>query len=226
MSKKSIPVFVNPLKIIEWEPRFHPQQSSETLALRPMLYSLCSLDAPSDIPECRNRYEQLSEFDHSLFVSIEEPEIKKNLFDPLRQAKTNYILGSYVGSIALCGIVAEKLAILIFIINKPDQNELRNFNERYSQEDRVERLKTARFIEKQSEIDFTFIRKSRRSWLHHWNTSEERTAAEAVQTYAAATRLVKAATDFRFVNVALTMNPKLWEYLECKGVISARDEGK
>ena len=226
MSKKSIPVFVNPLKIIEWEPGFNPRQTSEAPALRPMLQSLCSLDAPSDIPECRKRYEQLSEFDHSLFVSIEEPEIKKNLFDPLRQAKTNYILGNYVGSIALCGIVAEKLAILIFIMNKPDRNELHKYDKQYSQEDRVKMLKNARFIEKQSESDFTFIRKARRSSLHHWNTSEERTAAKAMQTYAAATRLVKAATDFGFSNGALTMNPKLWEYLESKGVISARDDGK
>ena len=53
--------------------------------------------------------------------------------DHYAKAKTNYILGNYVGSIALCGIVAEKMAILIYRMNTPNSTKLEDFDKEYSQ---------------------------------------------------------------------------------------------
>lgn len=105
--------------IPEWGFEVHSPQSPDDPAPMLLLSSLCSLDAFSDISACKKRYRELTEIDQNLFVSIEEPEIKRNLFDPLRQAKTNYVLGNYVGSIAISGIVAEKLVVLIYIMSNP-----------------------------------------------------------------------------------------------------------
>ena len=223
MSKKHIPIFLKPLMIPEWEPGFPSSESSEEPGPMLLVRSLCSLDALSDISACKKRYLELSEIDQGLFISIEESEIRKNLFDPLRQAKTNYILGNYIGSIALSGIVAEKLAILIYIMDNPSHTKLETFNKKLDQKRRVTMLWKADLIGEDSVRDFCFIREARRSSLHHWRASEEFIAVQAAQTYAAATRLVDAATDFGITNGPLTMNSKLWKYLEDKGVIETAE---
>ena len=220
MNSKQIPIFLKPLTIAEWEPDFPSSKSSQEPESILFLTSLCSLDTFSDISSCKQRYLELSKFDQDLFVSVEETEIKKNLFDPLHQAKTNYTLGNYVGSIALSGIVAEKLAILIYIMSKPSPEKLERFNEKYHQEKRVNVLRSSNLIGEDSVRDFCFIREARRSSLHHWRSPGELVAERAAQAHAAATPLVGAATNFDIVNGSLTMNPTLWKYLEDKGVIA------
>ena len=119
MSKEHIPIFLKPLMIPEWGFEVHSPQSSNDPAPMLLLSSLCSLDAFSESSTSKKRYRELTEIDQNLFVSIEGSEIKRNLFDPLRQAKTSYVLDNYVGSIAISGIVAEKLAALILVMRNP-----------------------------------------------------------------------------------------------------------
>ena len=92
-----------------------------------LLEFLVPLEMPSDMTAFRERYSAVSEKDRTLFLSLEEPELKENLFGPLRQAKTNFILGNYVGSIALCGIVAEKVAILVHALSSSSEHERNEF---------------------------------------------------------------------------------------------------
>ena len=59
--------------------------------------------------------------DQGLFLSLQESELVENLFGPLRQGKTSYLIGNYFGAIGLCGMVVEKMAIIIHAINTPDE---------------------------------------------------------------------------------------------------------
>ena len=59
--------------------------------------------------------------DQGLFLSLQESELVENLFGPLRQAKTSCPIGNCFGAIGLCGMVVEKMAILIHAINTPDE---------------------------------------------------------------------------------------------------------
>ncbi|MCY4654761.1 MAG: hypothetical protein OXC95_16555 [Dehalococcoidia bacterium] len=185
-----------------------------------LLGRLCSLDVPSDMPAFKERYVEVSKEDIELFFSPEEPELKENLFGPLRQAKMNYLLGNYIGSIALCGIVAEKVAILIHLMNTSCAN-CHELYQRSAQVRRVSLLKKRGLIETQSRTDFESIRKARNSVLHNWNTPDDAIANKAVQTYCAAARLVLKMMDANPVSGALSLNPEFMKYLDDRGEISA-----
>ena len=215
--------YLNPLKLFPWEPEFQAPNLPENPDPEDVLNFLCPLDVPSDMSALRQRYIEVSEKDRDVFLTLEEAELKENLFGPLRQAKTNYVIGNYVGSIALCGIVAEKVAILIHKISVLDANKRKDFEEAL-QSKRVKYLKNEQLIEKQSVKDFGDIRASRKSVLHYWNAPEERISKQAVQAYACATRLVIAIMDVQIVNGNVELNAKLRKYLEDRGEIVVKKD--
>ena len=225
MSKKFAQVFINPLTLFQWEPRILPPQSPESLAPENLLRFLCSLGVSADMSALYKRYTEIGKVEHSTPIFFEEPGIKENLYEPLRQAKTSYILGNYVGSIALCGIVGEKVAILIHAINTPDPTERTKFEKQY-QPQRVVQLEGRRLIEEQPAKDFRCINKARKPYFHHWNAPEEDTARQAVQTYAAATRLVGAAMGIIFAEGIPSAKPEFVKYLEDRGVIAENEQGE
>ena len=132
------------------------------------------------------RYREVSTKDQGLFLSLQESKLVENLFGPLRQAKTSYLIGNYVGTIGLCGMVAEKVAILIHAINTPDEGKRARF-ERYGQARRVKTLKCRSLVSNDSVKAFDAIRAVRKRYLHYWtSTRDDWTAKEAVHIYEAA----------------------------------------
>ena len=215
--------FLNPSKLLDWEPGFSAPNQPENPTAQELLNFLCPLDMASDMSAFRRRYREISKMDRDLFLILEEPELKENLFGPLRQAKTNYVIGNYLSSITLCGIVAEKLAILVHAFSTPSKAERRKF-ESLHQADRINELKQAGHIDEQAVRDYGAIRAARRTYLHHWNIPEERTAKRAVQAYAAATRLVIGVMDVQIINGHVRLNPKLRKYLEDRDQIVIKDD--
>ena len=207
MRKMQMRGFLNPLEVFLWEPEF-------------LLSFLCALDAPKDMSELKKRYEMVSKKDQSLLFSFEEPEIKENLFEPLRQAKVNYILGNYVGTIALCGIVAEKLAILIHNMHTCDETKRANFEKKWGQQKRLDHLKNLGLIDTQARSDFGSIKAARDEALHHWIIPKKRTAQRTAQVFALAMRLVRDRIGLKIVNGTVVMNPDITRYLEERGEIS------
>ena len=161
----SVPFFINPLKFPPWELGFFSPQWSEESAMGHLLAFLCPHEMSFDMSACRKRYLEASEKDNDVFLFPEEPELKENVFGPLRQAKANYVLGNYAGSISLCGIVAEKVALLVYNMNTPDESERAQF-ERMGQKSRVETLKTEALIDSESKKDFSDIPSLPTSLIH------------------------------------------------------------
>ena len=219
MNKKFAQVFLNPLTLFHWEPRSNPPQSPENLAPEILLNFLCSLRACSDMSTLYERYREIGGEEQSTPLFFEEPEIKENLYEPLRQAKTNYILGNYVGSIALCGIVGEKVAILIHTINTPDKIKREDFEKQY-QPIRIALLLESNLITEESAKDFHYIHQTRIPYWHHWNSPEEDTAGRAIQAYAAATRVVGNAMGIIFAEGIPNARPEFVKYLEDRGAIA------
>lgn len=223
MSRMYFRTFLNPSKLFEWEPGYRAPNLPEDPSPERLLRFLCPLDVPSDMSAFRKRYIEVSEKDEGLHLTLEEPELKENLFGPLRQAKMNYVIGNYVGSVALCGIVAEKLAILVHAMSTPSRVEREEFEE-LPQAKRIKKLKQAGYIGEQAVKDYGDIRAARRSYLHHWNIPEERTAKRAVQAYASATRLVLGVMDVQLINGNVRLNPDLRRYLEDRGEVVVKED--
>ena len=211
-------VFVNPLKLFEWEKVPIPTLPENPTPER-LLEFLCSLGLSADMAAFKMRYREVSTKDQGLFLSLQESELVENLFGPLRQAKTSYLIGNYVGAIGLCGMVAEKVAILIHAINTPAEGE----RERFEQDDqarRVETLKRRSLVSNDSVKAFGAIRAGRKRYLHYWtSTRDDRMAKEAVHVYGAAIQLVLTTMEIGFTNGQITLAPPLVEYLKARGTI-------
>ena len=223
MSEKLIKIQLNTLKILEWEPEY-PTYSDKNLSPELLLERLCHLGVPSDMPAFRKRYAEVSKYDQHLRIAVDEPKIRENLYGPLRQAKMNYILGNYAGSIALCGIVAEMITILVYMLQKPSNNKLKCFVCE-GQHKRIEILKSKGLIDQQSKNDFERIRAARNSLVHRWNTPDERIASNAVEIYATTARLAFQSIFVKqFHEGKPILPPELMNYLEEQGATVQREE--
>ena len=218
MANFQLSIFLQPMKLFEWEKDPAPNLPENPTPDR-LLKFLCALGLPGDVPAFKARYREVSREDQQLILFPLEPKLVENLFDPLRQAKTSYLLGNYLGAIGLCGMVAEKVAILIHAINTPDESK-RNEFERTGQARRVDSLKERSLISNTSAQAFGAIRAARKKYLHHWtSTRDHKMAREAVQVYGATVQLVLNTIGIGFTNGKLTLAPPLVEYLSERGEI-------
>ncbi len=213
---------INALKILEWDRVCRPNHCEDPTLERLLRY-LCSFDVSSEMSALRERYLKISGTDESINFLFEAPGIKENLSWPLRQAKMNYVLGNYLGSIVLCGIVAEKLAIIVYGTRIISKTKRKNF-ERMGQCQRVTCLYRKEFIDEKSKIDFDAIRNTRNSFVHSWKEPQKRVAERAADVYEAVTRLVLAIIPFAFKSGTVVLDRKLLKYLQERGAILTNTE--
>ena len=75
---------------------------------------LCAPGVPSDPESLATRYREIAPERVRLFVAPAEPRILEKLVWPLRHAKAAYMVGNYLATIALGGMVAEMVTMLLF----------------------------------------------------------------------------------------------------------------
>ena len=205
------------MRLFEWDEEPIAQLPADPTPER-LLEFLCTPGLAHDLASFKKRYREVSRKDQHLFFTVHEPEMVENLFWPLRHAKTGYLVGNFVGTIALCGLVAEKVAILIHALNTPDEQQRDEF-ERKGQAQRIDELKDRGLIQSDSVQDFGHIRAARRNCLHYWNSPNPNIRGDAVQAYAAAVRPVLSAMGFTFAEGRLQVPPQLAAYLRDRGAL-------
>jgi hypothetical protein len=214
-----LPVFINAHRLFEWDKEPVGVDLAENPTFERFLQYVCTPGEASDITACRTRYQEASAKDTGLFVSIQEPELVANLFWPLLHAKTSYLTGNYLGTIAVCGAIAEKVAILIHALHVHDEEQRAQF-EALDQEKRVRTLKANGWTNQQQVQDFGDLRAIRRRYLHYWVDAVSRVRPDALQGYAAAVRLVLSAMGVSFERPGeIALRPDLVEYLHQRGVV-------
>ena len=148
---------------------------------------------------------------------------------PLRNAKAAYMCGNYLSTIALCGMVAEMVAILLFEIsgfqlnNKPmsDKDQIAVFGrkfEKLGQERRVKILAAYSIIDSDIFTAFEAIREVRNRYLHLWSQDHEQLPIDAVKSFEFAVNIVVAAVGQKIHKGKLILNPAFVKYLKRKGV--------
>src|SRR5439155_8328117 len=117
--------------------------------------------------------------------------------------KASYVVGNNLGVIALCGMVSEMVAVLLWQLAEAKLNgremttedEAAVFGssfERLGQERRVRALSSYGVVAPNVATMFDTIRLSRRKYLHLWSQDHERLAQDAVACFHAAIGLVVA----------------------------------
>ena len=169
-----------PKPIVQNKPlSFKAVDSGREPTLEEVLEFLSAPRSPSDIGSLVQRYHEANR-ELPVDVVIAHPRIFEKLLWPLRQAIASYMLGSYVAVIALCGMVAEMLAIFLWELSSVKLDEKLVFGckfEKLRQERRVNILLAFQQISEQAKTSFDAIRTTRNKYIHS-SWSKDRTPDE------------------------------------------------
>jgi len=157
------------------------------------------------------------------FMSV-VPAIQK-LLKPLEDSCKAYCFGLYSASIALSGVVAESLQILLWemhgiTLKGQSMNEqqekaiLGRCFERMEQTRRIEVLEAFGWITASQKTRFCHIRDARNRYLHAWEESFSREAQEALLCYQHAFSLFKEITGVELKDAgSIKANPLLVKWM-------------
>ena len=226
-------VFLNPLAFVPTVGTSVAGAPSEPTP-ESVLDFLCTPGVDSDVAALVRRCREISDEPEPLFAAPADQRILDKLVWPLLHAKGSYILGNYLGTISLCGMVSEMQAIMIFEVAEPEingarmteaaQRELfgRSF-EKLGQERRVSILHAYGLIDDALKTSFDRIRTTRRQYLHLWSKDYGRLSVDAVACYRDALKIVAFVLGQTIRNGKLVLAPKLTKYLRARGVLVASE---
>lgn len=227
-----IVVSVNPLQFLEVD---EPWAKLPDLKLTPerVIAFLCTPGIETELSSLADRYREISTEPKRLFAAPAEPRILEKLVWPLRHAKASYMVGNYLGTISLCGMVAEMVAGLIFdmgeirmndkLIKEEEQKRLFGSTfEKLSQNRRTEVLSAYGLIDVEMKAELDLIRTKRRRYLHLWSQDHELLPGDARETYHAAVGIVVRTLGQDVKDGKILLSPQLLKYLDRKGVYKPR----
>ena len=221
-------VIINPLVFFEADEKWARAGALETTA-DAVLRFLSAPGEDSDLSVIVERYRQISTEGNNLLAIPAESKVQEKLVNPLRFAKSSYLVGNFLGTISLCGMVAEMVALLIYEIahvhvnNQPMtiENERRLFGaefEKLGQERRVSILLAYGLVEESHKRAFDLIREKRRKYLHFLTQGHENASEDAVRVYAAAVELVHFVIQPTLVDAGkMSFSPAFMSYLKRVG---------
>lgn len=145
------------------------------------------------------------------------------------------MVGNYLAVIALSGMVAEMVALLLWEVAEASLNgrpitvddEKALFGARFEklgQERRLQVLSAHGLIDAAARGRFETIKETRRRYLHLWSQEHDSLPADAVKSYHAAVALVATVIGQDFQDGKIVINHRLVKYLERKGVYGPREE--
>jgi hypothetical protein len=94
-----IQMFVNPLAFLDID-------RNETIKAEHVLNFLCTPDSRRSVEDMVQLYKKVSVENLTLFAAPAQALLLERLIWPLRQAKGSFMLRNFLGTIALCGMVA------------------------------------------------------------------------------------------------------------------------
>jgi len=232
MEKKLIKAWINPLAFIEVDEPWASRPPSEVTA-EIILGYMCPTTSP-DVKTLVEKYKEISVEEKRLNVVPAEERILEKLIWPLRHAKAAYMVGNNLGTISLCGIVAEMVTVLYFDISNiliggdkldEDKQKLlfgRRF-EKLGQERRVKILRSFNIISEEMEDKLNQIRMIRRKYLHLWSQDHERLPKDAIEIFKMAESIVAEIIGQDIEDGYFKLNPAILKYLERKGAYEPED---
>ena len=135
---------------------------------------LCRPQVKPTVKSIVTRYNEISgkELNASdrLAITPAESTILNRLVLPLGNAMKSFMIGNYLGTIALCGVVCEMLAIFRFALTNPSKTKMTAF-ERLHQSQRLETLYSMGKLTNQNYGNLKKVLKLRNKHLHWWSKS-------------------------------------------------------
>ena len=170
--------------------------------------------------------------DPALSVAPAEKNILQKLVWPLRHAKGNYAVGNHLGCIAVCGMVGEMVAVLLWEIsevslqqarlNQAAQKALsgRTF-ESLGQARRVEVLRDFDLIDEETKQKFSSLSSIRNRYLHFFSQEHTDIVSDSRRAYTDAFGIVAVVLGQSFQNGKILLRPDLMAYLTEHGLVES-----
>lgn len=188
-----------------------------------------------DTSQVLDRYKEIDGGTSRLWIAPAEPRILDKLVWPLRHAKASYLTGNYLSVVALCGMVAEMVALLRWEIAEvsingvpmTEQDEVALFGstfEKLGQERRQRVLRAYGLIDASLDSKFTEIRTRRRKYLHLWSQDHDQLPPDARVSFDAAVALVISILGQETRNGGVVLSDPLKKYLARTGFYRPKDE--
>ena len=218
-------VWVNPLQILEidepWAPDLRGNITPE------VFLSFLSTPTTSSSPDVlAARYREISIERERLFAAPLDDRIMRHIVWPLRHAKAAYTVGNHLATIAISGVVAEKMALLLWDVfgSASLENEAkvrkelgRGTFENADQARRVAALRAANLIAADERHAYSAIRTARREHMHIWSgASDSDMALSAVQMFDNAVFIVVRGFGFGVVDGVLQLKQGIIDYITRK----------
>lgn len=173
------------------------------------------------LDELRRRYDEITRVQAPLFFVPSEASVLRRMVFPLRHAKADYIVENYVGTIALCGLVAEMATLLTWEIAEPAQRVplLRNGIavdfEKLGQRERIGHLENRKVIDEATAAKYRDILGVRRQFVHFWEHKEGTSPrASALRCFGLAVQLVSDLIGQGIDEGKWVPNPRLIDFLK------------
>jgi len=227
--------FINPLNFIAVKALGSAERNPAldgTSILNDITYPEC---IPKDLMPLHHRYVEVTagettQSPKGLFIAPQDEELLKKVVWPLRQAKASYILGNYIGTIALCGMVAEMTTILNFELNPSTKLSLADF-EKQGQSNRIRFLsgkeiavagnaiQDRKVIDDGLQTSLDNIRTLRRRYLHYFSQNDDSLPKDSRRIYKETVAAVVAVVGQEIKDGRLVVKPEFTDYLKRKGVL-------
>lgn len=226
--------WINPLQFLQVDEPW-ASMLNETLTLEAVLGFLCTPGVTTDLDSLVARYREISVEKARLFAAPAEERILEKLIWPLRNAKASYMVGNYLGTISLCGMVTEMVTVLLFEIselslnNEPltDKEQEALFGssfEKLGQDRRVKVLRAFDIINQEMEPAFNQVRLIRRKYLHYLSQDHGALPKDAVDVYTATLSLIVQVIGQDTKDGRIYLNPSLVKHLDKRGIYEPENE--
>lgn len=222
----TIRAWINPLACIPLELPPSPNTSPSPGASELLKY-LFAPEAEGTVEAFVRRYREVASLPKAFPFAPAEPEILDKLVWPLRHAIGSYCLADYLGCVALCGMVGEMVAILLWEISPyprgsppladKEQKQLfgRTF-ETLGQERRIDVLRGFRLIDDDTKAALSQLKAIRNRYLHFFSQPHDSLPGDARSAMDAARRVVTFTLKPTFQDGAVGLRPELMAYLDAR----------
>ena len=224
---KMIEVILNPITFLEADEAWMFGREGATPSPDEVIKFLCSPEVKSETKNLVRRYREISGTEGKrLLMAPFDHDILTKLVTPLRHGLTSYMLGNYLGTIALSGAICEMLAIFWYDLarvqadTKTQKLMFGNSFEKLGQERRLNVMRAVGLLDDSTYRKFAAIRGMRNKYLHYFSRSHKQIASDAKKSWGITRDLVAQVFDIKFKNGKMTLDPSLLRYLSEKGQAS------
>lgn len=215
--------WINPLQWIAAD--LSGQKSGESPDELSLLRFLANPSEDHSLEMAIRRYAAINEAKERVFVAPNHQAFLQKLVWPLRSAKSSFVIGNFISTIAQCGMVAEMVTLLWseisqFTINGShltDREASQLFGsafERLGQERRVNILRAFGVIDDEQFSHFDQVRLIRRRYLHFLSQSHDSIEDDSLTAFHSSVLLVARLMSIAFQDGRVSLRPALMRYVE------------